>query len=200
MMPKMIRKYCAISAEGEELEESRQFDPSIWHLPRRSLRVRSAHLLQRPGRTETVPHEWRDEDILISDDPTLLDLDVIHGFLAKSYWSAGIPRALLKRALENSVCFGVYVANKQVGFARVITDRATFAYLADVFILDSQQSRGLGKQLIRQIRSHPDLQGLRRWHLVTRDAHGLYRRFGFSSLCDSFRHMEIFVPDVYSNS
>ena len=147
-----------------------------------------------------MPHESRDDDVLISDDPALLDLDVIHGFLANSYWSAGIPSDLLKCALENSLCFGVHVARKQVGFARVITDRATFAYLADVFILDSHQSRGLGKRLIRHIRSHPDLQDLRRWHLVTRDAHGLYRQFGFSSLSDSLLHMEIFVPDAYSHS
>lgn len=143
-----------------------------------------------------MPHEWRNCDILITDNPSLLDLGVIHGFLTNSYWSAGVPRELLKRAIENSLSFGVYDASKQVGFARAITDRASFAYLADVFILDSHQGRGLGKQLMRFIRSHPDLQGLRRWHLVTRDAHGLYQQFGFSGLSDPARHMEIFVAEA----
>ncbi|HYL62031.1 MAG TPA: GNAT family N-acetyltransferase [Candidatus Methylomirabilis sp.] len=147
-----------------------------------------------------VPHAWRDGDILISDDPALLDFDVIHDFLSSSYWSAGVPRELLKRAIENSLSFGVYVSGKQAGFARAITDRATFAYLADVFILDSFRGRGLGKQLIRSIHAHPDLQSLRRWHLVTRDAHDLYCQFGFSSLSDPLRHMEIFVPDAYARS
>lgn len=145
-----------------------------------------------------MPHEWRDGDVLISDDPVLLDLDVIHGFLSRSYWSPGIPRDLLRRAIEQSLSFGVYDARRQVGFARAITDRATFAYLADVFILDSHQRRSLGKRLMHFIRSHPDLQGLRRWHLVTRDAHGLYGQFGFSRLSDPARHMEIFVPDAYT--
>lgn len=145
-----------------------------------------------------MPHEWRDGDILISDDPSLLDLDVVHGFLSRSYWSPGVPRDVLKRATENSLAFGVYADGKQVGFARAITDRATFAYLADVFVLETHQGRGLGKQLMRFIRAHPDLQSLRRWHLVTRDAQGLYEQFGFSSLSDGTLHMEIFVPDVYS--
>lgn len=143
-----------------------------------------------------MPHEWRNCDILITDDPCLLDLDVIHGFLTNSYWSAGVPRDLLKRAIENSLSFGVYYASKQVGFGRAITDRASFAYLADIFILDSHQGRGLGKRLMRFIRSHPDLQGPRRWHLVTRDAHGLYQQFGFSGLSDPARHMEIFGPEA----
>lgn len=147
-----------------------------------------------------MPHEWREGDILISDDLSLLDLEVIHGFLSTSYWSAGIPRDVLKRGMENSLSFGVYVGGEQVGFARAITDRATFVYLADVFILDAHQGRGLGKQLVAFIRAHPDLQGLRRWHLVTRDAHDLYRKYGFSELSDPPRHMEIFLPDIYKDS
>ncbi len=144
-----------------------------------------------------VTHEWRKEAILISDDKSLLDLDVIHGFLAGSYWSEGIPRELLERAIENSISFGVYESGRQVGFARVITDRATFAYLADVFVLESYRGRGLGKRLMQVIMSHPELHGLRRWHLVTRDAHGLYRRFGFCDLRDASWHMEIVVPGIY---
>ena len=147
-----------------------------------------------------VPHEWRKEAILISDDKSLLDLDVIHGFLAGSYWSEGIPRELLERAIENSISFGVYESGRQVGFARVITDRVTFAYLADVFVLESYRGRGLSKRLMQVIISHPELQGLRRWHLVTRDAHGLYRRFGFCDLRDASWHMEIVVPGIYKGS
>ncbi|HKW57520.1 MAG TPA: GNAT family N-acetyltransferase [Candidatus Acidoferrum sp.] len=145
-----------------------------------------------------MPHEWRDGDILFSDDRALFDLSVIHDFLSRSYWSAGVPRELLGRGIENSLCFGVYAAARQVGFARAITDRATFAYLADVFILEAHQGRGLGKRLIRFIRAHPDLQGLRRWHLVTRDAHNLYRQCGFSAVSNPTRHMEILVPDAYA--
>ena len=144
-----------------------------------------------------MAHEWSDGAILISDDRNLLDLDVIHGFLVGSYWSEGIPRELLERAIQNSIPFGVYDGGKQVGFARVVTDRGTFAYLADVFVMESHRGRGLSKHLMRVIMSHPELQGLRRWHLVTRDAHGLYRKSGFFELRDASLHMEIVVPDIY---
>lgn len=144
-----------------------------------------------------MPHDWTDGDFLITDDKSLLDLDVIHGFLKRSYWSEDIPRDLLERAIDNSIPVGLYRAGKQVGFARVVTDRATFAYLADVFILESHRGRGLSKQLMRVVMSHPELRSLRRWHLVTRDAHGLYRQFGFSELKDASRHMEIHVSDAY---
>ena len=147
-----------------------------------------------------VAHEWRKEAILISDDRSLLDLDVIHGFLAGSYWSEGIPRELLERAIENSISFGVYESGRQVGFARVVTDRATFAYLADVFVLEPYRGRGLSKRLIQVITFHPELQGLHRWHLVTRDAHGLYRRLGFCDLRDASWHMEIVAPGIYKGS
>ena len=146
-----------------------------------------------------MPHDWTDGDILISDDRSLLDLHVIHGFLKASYWSEGIPRDLLQRAVNNSIPVGVYQAGKQVGFARVVTDRATFAYLADVFVLESHRARGLSKHLMRVVLSHPELQGLRRWHLVTRDARGLYRQFGFTELKNASRHMEIHVRDAYKN-
>jgi GNAT superfamily N-acetyltransferase len=146
---------------------------------------------------QAVPHDWTDGDLLITDNRSLLDLDVIHGFLKGSYWSADIPRDLLQRAIDNSIPVGLYWAGKQVGFARVVTDRATFAYLADVFVLESHRGRGLSKQLMRVVMSHPELRSLRRWHLVTRDAHGLYRQFGFSELKDASRHMEIHDRNAY---
>ena len=138
---------------------------------------------------------------LISTDWSLLDVDVIHGFLARSYWAAEIPRATVVRAIENSLCFGVYDGTEQVGFARVISDFATFAYIADVFILEPYRERGLSKELMASIMAHPDLQGLRRWSLGTRDAHGLYAQFGFTPVDNpSPIMMEIVDPDVYSRS
>ncbi len=125
-------------------------------------------------------HERRDGDVLISTDPARLDLDVIHGFLSgASYWAAGIPREIVARSLRHSLCVGAYDGDQQVGFARIVSDYATFAYVADVFVLPSHRGRGLGKQLMACITSHPALQGLRVWVLYTRDAHGLYRQFGF---------------------
>ncbi len=144
-----------------------------------------------------MPYEWKQGDTLISDDAARLDISVIHGFLVASYWSEGIPFELLRRGIENSLPFGVYDGGKQIGFARVISDFATFAYLADVFILESHRGHGLSKRLMEVIRAHPKLQGLRRWHLVTRDAHGLYRQYGFSELAKPAVHMEIWRPDVY---
>ncbi|MGD0120631.1 MAG: GNAT family N-acetyltransferase [Candidatus Binatus sp.] len=138
---------------------------------------------------------------LISTDRSQLDVDLIHAFLARSYWAAGIPRATVVRAIENSLCFGVYDGAEQVGFARVISDFATFAYIADVFILEPYRERGLGKELMASIMAHPDLQGLRRWSLGTRDAHGLYAQFGFTPVDNpSPIMMEIVDPDVYSRS
>lgn len=150
--------------------------------------------------TKMVQSERRqteDPGYMISTDPARLDLDVVHRFLAKAYWSEGIPRETLERAIQNSLCFGVYVEGRQVGFARVITDRATYAYLCDVFIVEDYRGRGLGKRLLETIMSHPDLQGLRRWSLLTRDAHGLYRRFGFVPPEMPERYMEITHPDIY---
>ncbi len=135
--------------------------------------------------------------ISIDSDPTRLDLATVHGFLASSYWAKGVPLATLERAVAGSLCFGVYDGRRQVGFARVITDSATFAYLADVFILPSHRGRGLGKQLMETIVAHPSLQGLRRWVLVTQDAHGLYARFGFTPLATPQRYMERHDPTVY---
>jgi len=138
---------------------------------------------------------------LISTDRSKLDVDVIHEFLARSYWAAGIPRATVVRAIENSLCFGVYDNGGQIGFARVISDFATYAYIADVFILEAWRERGLGKELMASIMAHPDLQGLRRWSLGTRDAHGLYAQFGFMTVDNpSPIMMEIVDHDVYTRS
>lgn len=135
--------------------------------------------------------------IEISNDPALLDLKMIHGFLTRAYWCEDLPREIMERAIRNSLCFGGYEDGRQIAFARVITDRATYAYLADVFVLESHRGRGISKRLMQAIMGHPDLQGLRRWSLVTRDAHGLYAQFGFSPLGDAEGYMEILHPDIY---
>ena len=139
---------------------------------------------------------------LISTDRSKLDVDVIHRFLARSYWAEGIPRQTVMRSIENSLCFGVYDNVRQIGFARVISDYATYAYVADVFILEPYRERGLGKELMASIMAHPDLQGLRRWSLGTRDAHGLYAQFGFKPVVNTQARtvMEIVDPEIYSRS
>jgi GNAT superfamily N-acetyltransferase len=141
--------------------------------------------------------EARQDTFLISTDPALLDVQAIHAYLTRSYWAPGIPIEVVERAIQGAICFGVYDDGRQIGFARVITDRATFAYLADVYILEAHQGRGLGKWLMRVIMAHPDLQGLRRFSLATRDAHGLYAQFGFTPLRAPDRHMEIARPNIY---
>lgn len=123
------------------------------------------------------------DDFSISTDKAKLDVELIHHYLChESYWAKNIPVQVVEKSIEGSFCFGMYHQNKQIGFARVITDHATFAYLADVFILPSHQGKGLSKWLMEAIMNHPDLQGLRRWLLATRDAHGLYAQFGFIPL------------------
>jgi GNAT superfamily N-acetyltransferase len=142
--------------------------------------------------------EHRRGEFLISTDPARLDLDVIHGFLTNCYWAKGIPRNLVARSIERSLCFGIYDGNgAQIGFARVITDFATIAYLGDVFVLESHRRRGLSKWMMECITQHPALQGLRRWILLTRDAHQLYAKFGFTPLKSAERYMELHRPDVY---
>ncbi len=134
----------------------------------------------------------------ISTDARRLNLDVIHAFLAQeSYWSQGVPRSVVERAIANSLCFGVYHGDVQVGFARVVTDRSTFALLADVFVLKGHRGKGLSKWLVRCVVEHEDLQGLRRFLLATSDAHGLYSQFGFDALGNPSRFMEVFRPDIY---
>ncbi len=137
-------------------------------------------------------------DYRISTDFAQMDLDVIHGFVSQSYWAKGIPRDLLARAMRNSLCFGLFDGgNNQIGFARMITDRATFAYLADVFILESHRGKGLGKRLMQAIVDHPDLQGLRRMMLATRDAHALYALYGFTPIPNPEILMQSWNPAVY---
>lgn len=133
----------------------------------------------------------------VSTDPARLDLTAIHSYLARSYWAEGIPREVVARSLEASLCFGLYEEELQIGLARVITDRATFAYLCDVYVLEEYRGRGLGRWLMETVMSHPDLQGLRRFSLVTRNAHGLYTPLGFAPLAQPDRHMEIVRPGAY---
>ena len=140
-------------------------------------------------------------DYEISTDADRLDVEIIHTFLAQdSYWSRGIPRSIVERAIANSLCFGVYHRDGQVGFARIVTDRSTFALLADVFILEQHRGKGLSKWLMRCVVEHQDLQGLRRLLLLTSDAHGLYSQFGFEPLGSPSRFMEVLRPDVYRTS
>lgn len=148
----------------------------------------------------------------ITTDPQKLDLDAIHAYLSRSFWAEGIPKDVVARSLANSLCFGLFdhaapldegwrrperSRGAQVGLARVVTDRATYAYLCDVYVLESHRTRGLGKWLIETVMAHPDLQGLRRFQLVTRDAHGLYSRHGFAPPAHPERHMEIFKHGMY---
>lgn len=142
--------------------------------------------------------EFQLGEITVSTDQARLDLNLVHSFLARSYWSPGIPREIVERSIGNSLCFGAFENSQQVGFARVISDRTTFAYLADVFILESHRGRGLSKFLMECIMKHPDLQNLRRWMLATRDAHGLYAKFGFTTLKDPQTFMQLHDPDVYT--
>ncbi|MDQ3007182.1 MAG: GNAT family N-acetyltransferase [Chloroflexota bacterium] len=130
----------------------------------------------------------------ISTDPARLDMDAIVGFLTRAYWAKGRPRERTERAIANSLIFGVYDGVKQIGLARVISDYAVFAYLCDVFIHEDYRAHGLGKWLMKTIHSHPDLQGLRRWTLATRDAHELYRQFGWEALANPASWMEILQP------
>src|SRR5713101_8741719 len=135
--------------------------------------------------------EHRKGEFAISTDRDRLDQDIVHSFLTESYWAKGIPREAVVRSIENSLCFGVYGDGKQVGFARVISDYATYAYIADVFVLESYRRHGLGKALMKCIMQHPALQDLRRWNLSTLDAHELYAQFGFAPPKWPERYMEI---------
>jgi GNAT superfamily N-acetyltransferase len=157
--------------------------------------------------TEIVEH--RRGEFVVSTDPARLDLDLIHNFLTNCYWAKGIPKDVVARSIEHSLCFGIYDESSktspavpkprsvQVGFARVISDFSTIAYLGDVFVLESRRGRGLGKWMVECIMRHPALQGLRRWILLTRDAHQLYAKVGFTPLRGPERYMELHRPDVY---
>jgi GNAT superfamily N-acetyltransferase len=143
--------------------------------------------------------EWQRGGFSISTDPDRLDRALIHRFLSASYWAPDVPRAIVDRSIDNSMPFGLYDGAAQVGFARVITDRATFAYLADVFMLESHRGRGFALWLMQAIRAHPELQDVRRWVLFTRDAHPLYRKVGFKDIeNDPPRCMEIVDRGIYA--
>ena len=143
-------------------------------------------------------HECRRDGFTVSDDPVRLDVDFIHHALSEeTYWAKGIPRTVVERAVRHSLCFGLYDSARQVGLARVITDRATYAYLCDVFVAPLYRGRGLGVWLVECVLRHPDLQGLRRFSLLTKDAHELYRRFGFHPPDEPDNYMEIRWRNVY---
>jgi ribosomal protein S18 acetylase RimI-like enzyme len=144
-----------------------------------------------------MAQEHHRDGFTVSTDPARLDVDAIHAFLTTAYWCEGIPRETVAKALASSLCFGLYQAQRQIGLARVITDFTTFAYLCDVYVLPEFRGRGLGHWLMEHVMAHPDLQGLRRFSLVTRDAHELYRAFGFAEVQSPERHMEIVRPGIY---
>lgn len=137
------------------------------------------------------------DGFIISTEKEKLDIDLIHSFLNRAYWAEGISKEIIRRSIEGSLCFGLFENDKQIGFARMITDKTTFAYLADVFIIEEYRGRGLSKWLMEVIMSHPDLQGLRRMILATKDAHGLYKQFGFTPLINVDRWMHILDQDIY---
>jgi len=162
--------------------------------------------------SEGAQREWRRGSSWISTDKRRLDVDAIHAYLARSYWAEGIPRSVVELSIENSLCFGPFESAsappsnaradraQQIGFARLVTDGATFAYLADVFVLEEFRGRGLSKWLMQTIMTLPELARLRRWNLATRDAHGLYRQFGFVPLAAPERYMERLDLDVYKRA
>lgn len=143
-------------------------------------------------------HEWKREDCVVTTDPARVDMDAVHGFLTESYWCPGIPRETVQRSIDNAIPFSLFVGGLSAGFARVVTDRATVAYLGDVFVLPEFRGRGLSKWMMECIVAHPDLQGLRRWILLTRDAHELYAKYGFTSLAAPERWMERWERELYT--
>ena len=138
--------------------------------------------------------EYKRDNFSISDDPVKLDIDAICDFLSRAYWADTRPREVIEKSIQFSLNFGVYDGEKQIGYARVVTDRAIFAYLCDVFIHEDYRGQDLGKWMMECVMSHPDLQSMKRWCLLTRDAHGLYRQFGFTELNDPSRWMEKLDP------
>lgn len=136
---------------------------------------------------------------IFSDDRNLVDIKAVHHYLStQSYWAKNIPFDIVKKSIENALCFGIYKDQQQVGFARWVTDKATFAYLCDVYVEEAYRGLGLSKKLMSFMLFHPDLQGLRRYHLATLDAHGLYEQFGFKSIENPERHMGIVFKDLYN--
>lgn len=143
--------------------------------------------------------ELKQKGYVLSTDPARLDLGLIHRYLSEeSYWARGIPCEVVRRSIENSICFGIYQESQQVAFSRVISDLATYAWIGDVFVLPAQRKQGLGKWLVEAMLQHPDLQGLRRWTLATGDAHDLYARYGFRPIEQPGRLMELHPPNIYA--
>ena len=136
----------------------------------------------------------------ITSDKSRMNVKAAHAFLSQAYWSRGVPLSIVQKAFDNSLCFAVLSGSEQVGFARVVTDKATFAYLADVYVLQAHRGQGLAKRMVEAVQDHPDLQGLRRFMLATRDAHDLYSKFGFSPLSVPTRFMELHNPDIYAQA
>ena|SRR5438552_2995151 len=145
-----------------------------------------------------MSREYLRDRFRITTDPSAIDVDAAHAFLTRSYWAEGISRETVARSIRHSLCFGVFEGGRQIGLARVISDFATYAYLGDVYVEPEYRGQGLSKWLMECVMSHPDLQGLRRWSLLTRDAHGLYRKYGFTDVGKPERYMEIAVPGVYT--
>lgn len=146
-----------------------------------------------------MAEQWQKGEFEISTDPARVDLDAVYKFLStEAYWAPGVPRDVVERAIQGSIPFGVYRGDEQIGFARVVSDRSTFAWIADVFIVTTARGNGLGVWLMECIVAHPDLQGLRRWMLATRDAHGLCKKTGFKELHDATRFMERWDREVYT--
>jgi GNAT superfamily N-acetyltransferase len=142
--------------------------------------------------------EWSRDTFTVSCDPLKVDRQVVWDFLASSYWAQGIPQSTVEKSMEGSLCFALLATDRLIGFARVISDRATIAYLGDVFVLPEYRGRGFGKWLMQCVMSHPELQGLRRWILITRDAHDLYRPLGFRPLARPEGYMELHNPNAYA--
>ena len=141
--------------------------------------------------------QWTKDDFSITTDKALVDVDYVHQFLSQSYWAENIPMEVVQRSIEGSLCFSLFHKQQQIGFARVITDEATFAYLCDVFVDEKWRGKGLSKWLMKTIMEYPGLQSLRRFALITRDAHGLYRQFGFEPINNADRWMQVHTPGLY---
>jgi len=152
------------------------------------------------GRNQMQDSKTKEDSFRISTDPKDMDIKAIHAYLTRSYWAEGIPYETVAKSLAGSLCFGVFEGDRQVGFARVITDKAVFAYLADVYVLEEYRKLGLSKRLMEAVSAHPDLQNLRRFSLDTRDAHGLYEKFGFRSPANPNAHMEILRRGIYKQA
>lgn len=160
----------------------------------------AAMLIADGSRRTTSPREWTRDGFTISTNTARLDRTAIREFLAGSYWAAEIPQRVVDASIDGSFCFGLFEGDRQIGFARVVTDRSTFAYLADVYVLEPYRGKGLGIWMMEIIQTHPELQDLRRWMLATRDAHALYRKVGFDAVAHPDRLMEIARPDMYRKS